>query len=271
MVLIVLLMMTALIVAAVRWRNRGPLFAATLGFLTFMLVPLHLWGPIPLKTEVVAALLASWRLAALSAAIAILVYGGIGLLVDWYVRTSADVRWIRLVFSALVGAIASGLVYNVLMRFLAPGARLTYGGLAHVLGVGALVALVVSFATTHERPADCPFFRSRDGGTVLSAILGAAAVVGGLNIVVQQLPGFYPMRQIVTHTLAGGLLGAGLTIPLRAIASGRLVRAALGALIGSIALSAVLLPSRVGAPPLQGLIAGALVGALLPEEGGEGG
>ena len=263
--MIVLVAMLALVIAVIKWRNQRSLFAATLGVLTFMLVPLYLWGRIPLRTDVTLALLRNWWGAVLAACLAIVVYGGIGLLIDWYVRTSADMRRTRLMFSAVMGAIISGLVYKVLMRYTDPYARLTYGGLAHVLGVGALVALVVAFALTHERPEGCPFFRSRDGGTVFAAILGAAIVIGGLSIVLQQLPGMYTMQQVVTNVIAGGLLGAGLTIPLRAIRSGRLIRAALGALLGSIALASVV-PSLVGAPPLQGLLVGAAVGALLPEE-----
>jgi hypothetical protein len=265
MALIVLAAMAALIILAVRLRRSKPFFAVTLGVLTAMIVPLYRIGDVPLKARLVFGLLAGWPWLVVTIAVAIVVYGGTALLVHLYVKTSGDIRRTKIIYSIALGAMVSGLVYNVLLRFFARGANLSYGQRADLLGIGALVALTVAFALTHERRPGTPFFESRDGGTVMAAIVGAAVAIGGLSIAIQQLPGPYYMSQLVTNVLIGGLLGAGLTIPLRAVKANRVLGAALGGLIGGL-ITATLMKSAVGAAPLQGLVIGVTVGALLPPE-----
>lgn len=266
MALLVLAAMAVLIVLAARWKDSKPLFALTLGVLTAMIVPLYKIGDMPLKAQLLLGILGSlpWLLWLLvSIILAVIVYGGIALLVYLYVRTSGDIRRTKIGFSILLGGMLSGLVYNVFLRFFATGAHMSYGQRADLLGIGALVALVVAFALTHERMPGTPFFESRDGGTVMAAIIGAAVSIGGLSLAIQQLPGPYSVSQLVANILIGGLLGAGLTIPLRAVKANRILGAFLGALIGGL-ITATIMRSSVGAAPLQGLVIGATVGALLP-------
>ncbi|MDO8681977.1 MAG: hypothetical protein Q7N50_00650 [Armatimonadota bacterium] len=265
MALIILAIIAALIIlAAIHGRDKRML-AVFLAIITFSIVPLFYVGSVPLRALFI--LVKTGRLPLLIAGylIAFLVLGGIGLLINAYNRTSGDVRWVKMAFSSILSAILIGFAYMAFAWLILPQASVKYTDLAGVLGVGVLVGLVVSFALTHERPSDCLFFQSRDGGTALAASLGAVASMGGLNIILQQLPGPGGVQVIVVNLVTGALLGAGLTIPLRAIEAGRLVRSVLGAIIGCLILTAIF-QSRSGASSLVGLVAGAAVGALLPDE-----
>ena len=261
--LVLLAFMGGLIILANACHSRRIWFGAAVGLAAFTLVPLYAFGDLSLggMRRYALAGLINWPGVALFVALAVIVYGGLGAAVSAYVRTSRDLRRTRIIYSAVLGAIVSAIAYTLVSWVVVPQMVATQKMLVNAAGVGAFVGLVVAFACTHETVAGRPFFRSRDGGTVLAALIGAALAIGGLNILMQRPPGVYGMQPMVLNLLAGGLLGAGLTIPLRAVEAGRAVRTALGAVIGSVVLSA----GFVGGP-LAGLVIGALVGALLPDD-----
>lgn len=266
MALIILIILTALIALAALWRGRRAWFAALLGAITFLFATLWMTSDVPFPTmfRLVISGAFNWLIVIAFVAGAA-VYGAIGLVVHAYTRGSLDTRRVQVFFSALFGAIISGLIYLAFTSLVLPSLQLPYSALATGLATGALVGLVVSFALTSRRPPGCSFFESRDGGTVLAALLGGVVNMGGLNIVMQELPGPSGVKVVVVNLMIGALLGAGLTIPLRAIRAGRLARAVLGAVIACLVLTAMF-QSRTGAPILAGLAVGAVVGALLPEE-----
>jgi len=241
------------------------LLSAILSFTTFLVVPLYSAGDAPLHARALLAWMrVGWFGVAAFLLLAAIVYGGIGFLVNAYVRISIDTRRVRIGFSMIVGAIISAMAYILVLWLTVPHGAIKLRWLAGAFGVGALTALVAAFAATHERPRGCPFFQSRDGGTVLAALIGAVGCTGGFNILMQQIPGPLGVRGVVVNLLVGGSLGAGLTIPLRAIEPNRLARSFVGAVIGVVALTTAF-SGHAGGPSLAGLGAGAAVGALLTD------
>ena len=265
MALVVLAIMGGLITLAGIVRKKRPLFAAILGFTTFLILPVYTTGDAPLHPRaLIEWMRVGWFGVAAFFTLAALVYGGIGFLVNAYVGISIDTRRVRIGFSMLLGGIISTMAYVLVIWITVTNAPVNPRWLAGAFGVGALTALVAAFAATHERPRGCSFFQSRDGGTVLAALIGAVACTGGLNILMQRVPGPLGVQGVVVNLLAGGSLGAALTIPLRAIESNRLARSLLGAVIGVIVMTAAF-RGPTASSSLAGLGVGAAVGALLTD------